>query len=102
MTPRNRIRLNPDGSIKLPAELLESLKWITGSYLEFEHKGDRLQIWRVEVDLFAEAVKPPDPDSFEKILKKQKESTRKASEDFEKKIKDPPKLRPEDRPEFWD
>jgi hypothetical protein len=97
-----RIRINPDGSIKLPGEILDSLKWTTGSYLEIEQKGDRLQIRRIEVDLFAEAMKQPDPDTIEKILQKQKETTKKAAEDFEKKIKDPPKLRPEDRPEFWD
>ncbi|MBI4582649.1 MAG: hypothetical protein HY717_01255 [Planctomycetes bacterium] len=97
-----RIRINPDGSIKLPNEVMEALKWTTGSYLEFELKGDRLHLWRVEVDLFAEAMKKPDQDGFDKILKKQKESQSKAFQDFEKKMKDPPKTRPEDRPEFWD
>ncbi len=98
----HRLRVAPDGSIRLPAELMEHLGWKTGSYIEFEKKGERLHLWRVEVDLFAEAVKKPDDDAFDKIMKKQKESQSKAFKDFEKKIKDPPELRPEDRPQFWD
>ena len=97
-----RIRIAPDGSLKLPREVTEKLGWTTGSYLEVSVKGDQVELKRVEVDLFAEAVKKPDADTFEKILKKQKESTEKAFQDFEVKIKDPPKLRPEDRPQFWD
>jgi hypothetical protein len=97
-----RIRISPEGSIKLPKETLETLGWDTASYLEFELKGDRLELWRVEVDLFAEAMKKPDADGFEKVMKKQKESQSKAFEEFEKKIKDPPEVRPEDRPDFWD
>jgi antitoxin component of MazEF toxin-antitoxin module len=97
-----RIRIAPDGSLKLPRDVSEKLGWTTGSYLEVSVKGDLVELKRVEVDLFAEAVKKPDADAFEKILKKQKESTEKAFQDFEVKIKDPPKLRPEDRPQFWD
>jgi bifunctional DNA-binding transcriptional regulator/antitoxin component of YhaV-PrlF toxin-antitoxin module len=102
MTPANRIRIAPDGSLKLPREVSEKLGWTTGSYLEVSVKGDAVELKRVEVDLFAEAVKKPDGDTFEKILRKQKESTEKAFKDFEVKIKDPPQLRPEDRPQFWD
>ena len=97
-----RIRISPDGSLKLPRDVSEKLGWITGSYLEVSVKGDLVELKRVEVDLFAEAVKKPDADAFEKILKKQRESTEKAFQDFEVKIKDPPKLNPEDRPQFWD
>ncbi len=97
-----RIRISPDGSIKLPREITEKLGWTTGSYLEVSVKGSDVELKRVEVDLFAEAVKKPDADAFEKIMKKQKESSAKAFQDFEVKIKDPPKLRPEDRPEYWD
>ena len=97
-----RIRISPKGSIHLPEEVLEELGWLTGSYLEFEHDGEKLKIWKVEVDLFAEAMKKPDQDGFDKVLKKQKESQSKAFEEFEENIKDPPELRPEDRPEFWD
>ncbi len=100
--PANRIRIAPDGSLKLPRDVTEKLGWVTGSYLEVSVKGEAVVLKRVEVDLFAEATKKPDADAFEKIMRKQKESSEKAFQDFEVKIKDPPKLRPEDRPEFWD
>ncbi len=102
MSDENRIRIAPDGSLKLPREVTEKLGWTTGSYLKVSVKGDAVELQKVEVDLFAEAVKKPDEDAFEKIMKKQKESTKKAFKDFEVKIKDPPKVRPEDRPDFWD
>jgi bifunctional DNA-binding transcriptional regulator/antitoxin component of YhaV-PrlF toxin-antitoxin module len=102
MTHPGRIRIAPDGSLKLPRDVTEKLGWVTGSYLEVSVKGDGVELKRIEIDLFAEAVKKPDADTFDKILRKQKESTEKAFKEFEVKIKDPPKLRPEDRPEFWD
>ena len=102
MPEPNRIRIAPDGTLKLPRDVTEKLGWTTGSYLEVSIQGQAVQLRRIDVDLFAEAVKKPDGDAFEKILKKQKESTQKAFQDFETKIKDPPKLRPEDRPQFWD
>lgn len=97
-----RLRVAPNGSIKLPQELLEKLGWLTGSYLEFKRKGERLEIWRVEVDHFAEAMKEPDQEGFDKVLRRQKESQTKAFESFEERLKNAPELRPEDRPDFWD
>ena|ERR1041384_4370123 len=102
MSESGRIRIAPDGSLKLPRDVVDKLKWTTGSYLEVSVKGETVELRRVDVDLFEEAAKKPDADAFEKILKKQKESTARAFQDFEVKIKDPPKLRPEDRPQFWD
>ena len=99
---KNRLRIKPNGSIALPEELRESLEWGTGSYLEYEVKGDRLEIWRVEVDVFSEAMKGPEENKFDDILKKQAEDQSKAFEEFDERIKDPGELRPEDRPEFWD
>ena len=102
MSEPNRIRISPDGSLRLPRDISERLGWTTGSYLEVTVNGDKVELRRVEVDLFAEATKKPDADAFEKIMKKQKESAQKAAEDFEVKIQSPPPIRPEDRPDFWD
>ncbi len=102
MSDEARIRIAPDGSLKLPRNISDKLGLTTGSYLEVSLKGETVVLKKVDVDLFAEAAKKPDEDAFEKIMKKQKESTEKAFQDFEVKIKDPPKLRPEDRPQFWD
>ena len=97
-----RIRVAADGSIKLPEKIRETLGWTSSSFLEFEVKEDRVEIWKIEVDLFAEVMKKPDQDGFDKVLKKQKERQSAAFEEFEEKMKDPPELRPEDRPQFWD
>jgi antitoxin component of MazEF toxin-antitoxin module len=102
MNEPNRIRIAPDGSLKLPRVVTEKLGWTTGSYLEVSVEGESVSLKRVDVDLFAEAARKPDADAFEKIMKKQEESREKASRDFEVKIKDPPKIRPEDRPDYWD
>lgn len=100
---KKRIRISPEGVIQLSEKLREELGWTTGSYLEYKVSGNKLELWRVEVDLFAEAMKKPDQDAFDKILKQQSESQTRAFSDFEKKLKEPlPDLRPEDRPEFWD
>ncbi len=57
----------------------------------------------LEVDLFAEALRKPDPESFETILAKQKKSQEDAFKAFEEKVKqkDLPEVRPEDRPDYW-
>jgi len=102
MSDNTRIRIGPDGSVKVPRELTDKLGWGSGSYLEVSVKGDVVSLRRVEVDVFLEASKAPEADAFEKIMKKQKESAQKASKDFDRKIKDPPVIRPEDRPQFWD
>ena len=102
MSPVPRIRIAPDGTIKLPRDVSDKLGFLTGSYLEVTVKDGAVVLRKVDVDLFAEAVKKPDADAFEKIMRRQKESTEKAFQDFEVKIKDPPPLRPEDRPQFWD
>jgi hypothetical protein len=102
MSETSRIKIAPDGSLKLPRDVSDKLKWTSGSYLEVTVKGQVVELRRIEVDLFEEATRKPDADAFEKILQKQEESKKKAFQDFEVKIKDPPKLRPEDRPQFWD
>ena len=98
----DRLRVSAKGAIKLPEELRESLEWSTGNYLEYAIEDGKLVIWKVEVDLFAEAMKKPDGDKFDKIMGKQAENQEKAFDEFEERIKNPGEVRPEDRPEFWD
>jgi AbrB family looped-hinge helix DNA binding protein len=98
----DRLRVSAKGAIKLPEELRETLEWPTGSYLEYEVKDGKLEIWKIEIDLFAEAIKKPDEDKFDKIMGEQAESQEKAFDEFDERIKNPGEIRPEDRPEFWD
>ncbi|MBI4603283.1 MAG: AbrB/MazE/SpoVT family DNA-binding domain-containing protein [Planctomycetes bacterium] len=99
----SRLKIAADGSLELPVELREALGWKTGGYLEATVEGESLKLRAVEVDLFAEALKAPDPDSFEKILERQKKSREEAFKAFEEKVKrgDGPEVRPEDKPDFW-
>ncbi len=101
--PESRIKIAPDGSFRLSEEILERLGWKTGTYLEASVDGDALRLKRIEVDLFAEALRKPDPESFEKMLAKQKKSQEDAFEAFEEKMKQKnlPGARPEDRPDYW-
>ena len=98
-----RIRMLPDGSLRLPEEVLEKLGWQPGSYLEVSMAGGAVQLRRVEVDPFREAAKKPDADAFEKILSQQQKSQEDAFKAFEERVKakdiSPP--RPEDRPDYW-
>src|SRR2546422_5550268 len=97
-----RIRMLPDGSLRLPEEVLEKLGWRPGSYLEVSMAGGAVQLRRVEVDPFREAAKKPDADAFEKILSQQQKSQEDAFKAFEERVKakdiSPP--RPEDRPDY--
>jgi bifunctional DNA-binding transcriptional regulator/antitoxin component of YhaV-PrlF toxin-antitoxin module len=99
----SRIRVSPDGSLRLPGELTEKLGWTTGSYLEVLVEGDTLRLRRIEVDPFAEALKKPDAGMFEKLLEKQKKSQEDAARIFEEKIRkgDSLEIRPEDKPDYW-
>ena len=96
-----RIRIAPDGSIRLPAQTVEKLGWKTGSTLEVLVETDRVTLRRLEVDPFAEALKKPDTDAFEKILDQHKKSQEDAFRSFEEKVKKPPEVQPEDRPDHW-
>jgi antitoxin component of MazEF toxin-antitoxin module len=97
----SRLRIGAGGSLKLPRELLERLNWGSGSYINVAIEGDCLKLRRVEVDPFAEAARPPDPDAFDRLLKQQRDSQSKAFKTFDEKMKKPPEVRPEDRPDFW-
>ena len=98
-----RIKIAPVGALRLPEEILERLGWKTGSYLEVLVEGSDARFQPIEVDLFAEALKKPDPETFDQILSKQKKSQEDAFKFFEEKIKDKdlPEVRPEDKPDHW-
>jgi AbrB family looped-hinge helix DNA binding protein len=98
---KGRIRIAADGRILLPREVTERLGWTSGSYLEVRVEGETVKLNRVEVDPFEEALKKPAPDALEKALERQQESQSQAMKDFEEKMKKPPEVRPEDRPDFW-
>lgn len=99
----SRVKIAADGSLRLPPDFLEKLGWKTGNYLEATVEDGAVRLRHVEVDLFAEALKKPDPDTLEKLLEKQRRSQQDAVKAFEEKLKsrDLPEARPEDRPDYW-
>ena len=101
MAKPTRIRIGPDGAIRLPDDLLEKLDWSRGHYLEITVDGDAVRLEKVQVDPFAEAMKKPDPSEFDRILGEQKKSQADAFKAFEEKIKEPREVRPEDREDHW-
>ncbi len=98
-----RVQVRKDGSIALPKSVLDALGVDAGSYLGIAIDKNRVVLEKVSFDPFAEGQKKPDPDAFEKILKKQKEGMDEAEREFLQRMKEPPpEIKPEDRPEFWD
>ncbi|MBN1418269.1 MAG: hypothetical protein JXP34_05800 [Planctomycetes bacterium] len=97
-----RLQIRKDGTIQLPDEIMQALEWYPASYLKIDVQEGKLILEKIAYDPFAEATKKPDLDAFDKIMKKQKDSVRKAAEEFEDMMKKPPEIRPEDRPDFWD
>ena len=98
-----RIKIAPDGTLRLPKEIADRLGWKTGSTLEVSEEGGVVRLERLEVDPFAEAQKAPEPDAFEKRLAADRKRQEEARRTFEERLKakDLPELRPEDRPDFW-
>lgn len=101
MSKKTRIRIRPDGAIRLPDEVLNELEWSGGHYLEITVDQHGVRLEKIEVDPFEEAMKKPDPSEFDRILGEQKKSQQDAFKTFEEKIKKPPEVRPEDRSDHW-
>jgi bifunctional DNA-binding transcriptional regulator/antitoxin component of YhaV-PrlF toxin-antitoxin module len=103
MNAPTRLRLGPDGSLRIPGDILKTLGWKEGSYLEVAAEGDALALRRIEVDPFAEALRKPDEGAFDRIMEEQKRSQDEARRTFEERIRkgDVPPRRPEDGADYW-
>ena len=97
-----RVQIRKNGSITLPKEVLDGLDVGPGSYLKLTLEKTHITLEKMDFDPFAEVRKKPDPDAFEKIRKRQEEGLAEAEKEFLERMKDPPEIRPEDRPDFWD
>ena len=101
MAKKIRVRIGADGEIRLPADTMEQLGWGSRHVLEVTLTEAGVRLEKIDVDPFEEAMKKPDPDAFDRILADQKESQKKAFDTFDERIKDPPEVQPEDRPDQW-
>jgi hypothetical protein len=97
-----RLQIRKDGSIQLPQEILDALEAGPGSYLSVTATGGRAELIKIAYDPWTEGQKKTRPDSFDDLLKRQKEGLAEAEKDFMEKLKKPPAVKPEDRRDFWD
>lgn len=98
-----RIRVNDDGTIRLPKKYMKSLQLRARSYVNVDLDDGRITLERAEdYDPFAEPEKPADADFIAKGLVEDEKRAKEANRKFERMMEDPPEVRPEDRPEFWD
>ena len=80
---------------------MNKLEWSGSHYLEVTLDEEGVRLRKVEVDPFAEAMKQPDSAEFDRILSQQRQSQEDAFKAFEAKVKDPPEVLPEDKPDHW-
>lgn len=99
-----RERLDREGRLVLPPEMLAAMGVRPGQEVELSRQGKRIVIERyVPKDPFAQPQAKPKV-SFDGLLKREEKRRQEASDIFEERLKDPPKLadlRPEDHPDFW-
>ena len=99
----DRIRVEPDGSIRLPRAAMKALSLNPGSYVLVDIDDDEktILIRKTQYDPFASAGKPSTEESFEDLLEEEDERAKRADRAFERLMENPPEVRPEDRPDLW-
>ena len=85
-----KLSIEADGSVRLPAELLERWGVSTGRRLEASVEKGRLVLkpLAIEGDPFAGGVKGPDAQGFEKALKQDAEDKARARDAFDRAMKE--------------
>jgi hypothetical protein len=90
------------GRLVLPPRLLNLLGGAPGKKIRVHVEGGRVVLERfVAIDPFAEAMKKPDADAFEKLMGDQEREKAEAEERFEELLENPPEIRPEDDRDLW-
>jgi len=102
--PPRLLDVGPDGSVRLPADVLESLEIAPGGKValnvDTRHKVIRLE--RHVEDPWAEALRDKNTKGFDDLLSDQEARDREAHRIFEERLKEPPpKRKPEDDPDLW-
>lgn len=90
------------GRLTLPPRLIGLLGGGPGKKVRVRVEGDRVVLQRiVPIDPFAEAMKKPEADAFEKMVDAQEQDKIEAESRFEELIENPPEVKPEDNPDLW-
>ncbi len=99
-----RQRLDREGRLTLPKELLAAIGVRPGQEVRVSGQGKRIVIERyIPKDPFAKPQKEKKV-SFDGLLAQEEKRRQDAANEFEARMKNPPKvseLRPEDHPDFW-
>jgi bifunctional DNA-binding transcriptional regulator/antitoxin component of YhaV-PrlF toxin-antitoxin module len=85
-----KLPIEADGSVRLPAALLERWGISAGRTVEASVEKGRLVLrpLGVEGDPFAAGIRPPDPEGFEKVLRRDAEHRAKARDAFDRAMKE--------------
>jgi len=85
-----RLRIEKDGTLRLPEELLARWGVSAGRGVEASVEKGRLVLkpLAVEGDPFAEGLKGPDAEGFEKALRKDAEEKARAKEEFDRLLRE--------------
>ena len=85
-----KLRIDGDGTVRLPAELLERWGVSAGRGVEASVEKGRLVLRPLppDGDPFAEAMKGPDEQGFEKALRRDAEEKARAKEEFERLLRE--------------
>jgi bifunctional DNA-binding transcriptional regulator/antitoxin component of YhaV-PrlF toxin-antitoxin module len=85
-----KLRIEKDGTLRIPGELLERWGVSGGRGVEASVEKGRLVLkpLAVEGDPFAEGLKGPDAEGFEKALRKDAEEKARAKEEFDRLLRE--------------
>jgi bifunctional DNA-binding transcriptional regulator/antitoxin component of YhaV-PrlF toxin-antitoxin module len=85
-----KLSIDGDGSVRLPAELLERWGVSAGRKVEASVRKGRLVLepLPIEGDPFAEGLKAPDAEGFEKALLRDAEEKARAREAFDRALRE--------------
>ncbi len=101
MTDGKRVRIDESGAVKIPQAMLDQLDWGEGTYLELRLEDGSVHASKIEFDPFAEALRAPDTDAFDRRVAEESSEKTDALADFERRLRESPEARPEDRPDHW-
>jgi len=97
------LKLGPKGELLLPPEALDLLGVKPGGEVAL-HLDDRKRAVSLErhvSDPWAEALREKEKPEIEDLFAEDRKRQEAAKQAFEQKLKNPPKSKPEDKPDLW-
>ena len=105
MEPREHVEItsvDERGRIELSPKALDALGVGPGKEVKIKVRGRQVTLERHIADPFAEVLHKPKAPTIEELIKAEKKKKEEAAKEFEERLKEPPEVRPEDRPQFWE